>query len=321
MNSVTEDNMNPPSLTIADAMRIVAGWTDLPANRLLKFKTALATAARVLAPAQGSATAAASLPMDCLSLSRLLQAPPATFGLSPGRMYSLSSELRAVLRRLGHHDVDVRGVELQSIKLAACRDLLSEERQRSVIDFLRYLDGEQVAPEDADGATLAAYQDRCATRTLCADPAARARLVAATWNWAGLNIPDWPGQPLIRSSRTDRYSFPLETYPAAFPEDVARYVERLSGSNLDDIFADDVFGDEEEGASRFQRPLRPASITSRVWFIRCAAGALSTPAWRRARSPACATSSTRPSGPRRSSATSSTVSAAASPARWPAVSR
>ena len=160
MNSITENMMLASTLTIAETMRMVAGWTDLPAARLVKFKTALATAARVLAPAQGPAMAAANILMDCPSLSRLLQAPPATFGLSQGRMYSLASELRAILRRLGHHDVDVRGAELGSLKLAACRDLLPEERQRSVIDFLRYLDGEQIAPEDADGAALAAYQDR-----------------------------------------------------------------------------------------------------------------------------------------------------------------
>ncbi len=282
MNVVTQTILIDPttdtpvntSMTIADAMRIVAGWTDLPAGRLQKFKTALATAARALAPAHDTIFAAAQTQLNCQSLSRLLQAAPATFGLSQGRMYSLCSELRAILRRLGEHEPDNRGDDLRSAKLITCRDLLPAERQRAVIDFLRFLDTEEIAPEDADGATLAAYQERCATRTLCADPAARACQAATNWNWACQTVPHWPGQPLIRTDRTDRYSFPLSTYPASFQQDVDRYVERLRGTNLDDIFADDIFGEDDGRASRFQRPLRPASITSRVWMIRCAAGAL-----------------------------------------------
>lgn len=274
-DKIYRDSTYPALLTISDAMRIVTTWSDLPANRLQKLRTALATAARVLVPGQDPATAAASIPMDCESLSRLLQAPPATFGLSQGRMYSLASELRAVLRRLGRHEPDLRGDDLRCTKLSTCRDLLPPERQRAVIDFLRYLDLGKISPETADGTTLAAYQVRCATRTLNSDPAARARQVAATWNWACQAVPNWPGQPLLRSGRTDRYSFPLNSYALSFQQDVATYASRLRGSDLDALFADDIFSDTgSHGAARVQRPLREASITNRVWVIRCAAGAL-----------------------------------------------
>ena len=276
MNDLSyNDSTDTPISTISDAMRIVATWNDLSANRLQKLRTALATAARVLAPGQDPVTAAASIPMNCESLSRLLQAPPATFGLSQGRIYSLVSELRAVLRRLGRHDPDLRGDDLQSAQLVICRDLLPPERQRAVIDFLRYLDLEKISPGAADGITLAAYQVRCATRTLSSDPAARARQVAATWNWACQAIPNWPGQPLIRTGRADRYSFPLETYLLSFQQDVASYVDRLRGTNLDELFTDDIFSEAEaDHAPRFQRTLRPASVEHRKWVIRCAAGAL-----------------------------------------------
>ena len=40
------------------------------------------------------------VPMTWPSLSRLRAAPPATFGLTKGRMTSLCSELGAILRRL-----------------------------------------------------------------------------------------------------------------------------------------------------------------------------------------------------------------------------
>jgi integrase len=279
MNALTELNVEPPedntTLTIADALEIVAGWNDLPDKRVQKLLTALATAARVLDPTQPKAAAAAHVQMDCHSLSRLLQAPAATFGLSSGRMTSLCSELRAVLRRLDRHEPNRRGAVLQSTALQACQAALPPHHQLAVVDFLRFLDTEQIPPQAANGGTLGAYQTRCSERTLCADPAARARQVAAAWNWACENVPDWPGQKLTRAGRTDRYSFPLETYPLPFQQDVRAYGDRLRGDDLDYIFDEDIFVEEDDGAApRFQRPLRSSSIKSRLWFVRCAAGAL-----------------------------------------------
>jgi hypothetical protein len=278
MNALTKLAIEAPetetSLTIADTQQILAGWTDLPSHRLRKMRTALATAARILAPTQQPAAAAAHVQMDCNSLSRLLQAPAATLGLSAGRKTSLCSELRAILRRLGRHEPDRRGVDLRSAALQACRAALPYHRQLAVLDFLRFLDTEQIPPEAADGSTLSAYQSRCSQRTLCADAAARARQVASAWNWACQNLPDWPGKLLTRSGRTDRYSFPFDTYPMAFQQDVERYAERLRGDDLDHIFDENPVAEDGGTAGRFQRPLRPASINSRLWFVRIAAGAL-----------------------------------------------
>jgi hypothetical protein len=172
----------PGYLTITGALRIVATWFDLPPHRAQKLRTALATAARALAPQKPSA--ASYMQMNCRSLSRLLQAPPATFGLSAGRMTSLCSELRAILRRLGLHEPDRRGAALEGVALQACLQALPPHRQLAVVDFLRFLDRENIVPATVDGDTLHAYQTRCAERTLCADPGERARQVAATWNWA-----------------------------------------------------------------------------------------------------------------------------------------
>jgi len=90
-------------LTIAEALETLGTWSDLPAGRLQKLRTALATAARILAPHQDKRSGLATVPVTCRSLSRLLQTPPATFGLSASRMTSLCSELRFVMRRLGRH--------------------------------------------------------------------------------------------------------------------------------------------------------------------------------------------------------------------------
>jgi integrase len=212
--------------------------------------------------------------MNCPSLSRLLQAPAATFGLSEGRMISLCSELRSILRRLGRHEPDRRGTPIESAALRACHDALPKYRKFALLDFLRFLDIENITPGAAGEATLGDYQTRCAARTLCADPAARARQVASTWNWACQHVPDWPGRLLIRTGRSDRYSLPLKSYPLSFQQDVDRYTDRLRGGDVERILSGNVYGEEDDKPSSFQRPLRDTSINGRRWIIRCAAGAL-----------------------------------------------
>ena len=261
-------------LTIADALETLGTWSDLPANRLQKMRTALATAARILAPHQDKRSGLATVPVTCRSLSRLLQTPPATFGLSASRMTSLCSELRFVMRRLGRHQPSRRGVALTVPELLACQALLPRFHQMALMDFLRFLESEAIDPATVEATTITAYRTLCSERTLCEDPAARARRVTSSWNWACKERPTWPGKPIVPMVRGDRYTFPLCTYPVAFQQDVERYAERLRGHDIEQIFEESVFGGEGSGTDRFQRPLRPTSINGRVWSVRCAAAAL-----------------------------------------------
>ncbi len=202
------------------------------------------------------------------------KALPATFGMSEGRRTSLCSELRYILRRLGRHEPDRRGVELVTPAARACLDALPGKRQYAVIDFLRFLESERITPDAADADTLRVYRTHCATRTLCRDPAARARQVATTWNWAHQHVPNWPGQPLILAGRADRYTFPLESYPESFQRDLERYAEQLAGRDIAHIFSEAVFERDPQRPRRGRRALRPASIHMGRFMIRCAAAAL-----------------------------------------------
>jgi hypothetical protein len=220
MNALTDttellDNAcgDTPLLTIADAMRLLASWTDLAPGRAAKMRTALRTATKILAPNGPTDFAAAGLTMDCCSLHRLREAPAATLGLSKGRQVSLCSELRYILRRLGLHDPDNRGADLVSPASRACHDALPPHLRLAVIDFLRFVDAEGILPGQADSATLTAYRVNRATRTLCADPTARARQVSATWNWACQNVPDWPGRPMTPTKRAE----PIYVSPGNVP--------------------------------------------------------------------------------------------------------
>jgi integrase len=263
-----------PPLTIADAARVLETWTDLSPRRASKMRSALATAARILAPDAHAQSAAAAVAIECASLSRLLRKPPATFGMSASRRTSLCSELRYILRRLGRHEPDRRGKDLASPALQACLDCLSPYRRLAIVDFLRFLESEQITPDAVDPGTLGAYETRCSERTLCRDPAARGRQVASIWNWAHQNVPSWPGKRLARTGRADRYTLPFESYPTLFQQDLAHYTNRLNGRDIDHIFSEDVLAETARHPRRSTRPLRPTSIHMRRWMLRCAAAAL-----------------------------------------------
>ena len=261
-------------MTLADAERILATWTDLRPGRAQKMRTALSTAAKALAPDEHPKTAATVVAMDCPSLNRLLRSSPSTFGLSAGRMTSLCSELRYILRRLGRHEPDRRGTTLASPRLQTCLDALPYHRHLAVIDFLRFLDDEGIASRQVDADTLAAFQRRCSERILGPNPKTRAGYTAATWNWACREVPGWPGMPIKRTGRTDHYTLPFNTYPTSFQQDLDAYTQWLTGPTIEQIFSDDLFDEDGDRPRRPKRRLRPASIEGRRFILRCAGAAL-----------------------------------------------
>jgi integrase len=260
---------------IADAARILLTWTDLAPGRAQKLGTALNTAAKVLAPGLPLASALATVPMTWASLSRLRVAPPATFGLTKGRMTSLCSELRAVLCRLYGTEPERRGKPLLSEALRGCMHALPPYRRMSLLRFLRFLDAEKIPPDAVDRVTFSAYQAHCAAFALKDHPAKLVSGALRIWNWAHQNVPDWPGKP-VNSGRTDTFTPPLTAYPQSFQDDVARYADRLRGLDLEYIFTRDFAEPDanDTGPAKRHRPLRPSTIALWVLMIRGAAGAL-----------------------------------------------
>jgi integrase len=209
------------------------------------------------------------------SLNRLRAAPPATFGLTKGRMTSLCSELGAVLRRLHGAEPDRRGKPLLSDALSGCLNALPRYRRMSLLRFLRFLDTETIPPGAVDRDTFTAYQAHCAAFALKGQPMRLVRDARRSWNWAHQNVPDWPGRP-VNSVRTETFAPRLTTYPQSFQDDLARYAERLRGRDLGYIFTREVAEADASDAGRAKRhrPLRPTTIALWLGMIRGAAGAL-----------------------------------------------
>ena len=70
-NTITTHGDTPAGtlpLTIADAERILATWTDLAPRRMQKMRSALSTAARILAPTERPGERRPRVPIDCPTL-------------------------------------------------------------------------------------------------------------------------------------------------------------------------------------------------------------------------------------------------------------
>ena len=263
----------PRPLTIADALRALQQWTDLAPSRAAKLRTALNVTARILAPGRDTAAAASMVTLDCTTLRALVRQPAAKFGMTRGRMTSMVSELRYVLRRHGLHEADLRAQPLSNPALQVLQAALPGHRGLALVDFLRFIEASAVAADTVGADTLQAYEARCAERTLCRDPAARGRQVAATWNWARQHLPEWgAAAALSRPKAAAHYALPLTSYPSSFQEDVTRHLSSLANGDVERLFMEDEV--EEEGTlPRCQMPLRASTIRGRLQHIRAAATA------------------------------------------------
>lgn len=263
----------PRPLTVADALRELQHWTDLVPSRAAKMRTALNVAARLLAPGRNAAAAASSVTLDGITLRPLVREPAAKLGMTQGRMSSMVSELRYVLRRLDLHEPDLRGQPLSNPELHALHAVLPQHRGLALIDFLRFMEVSGLALDTVDANTLQAYEVRCAERTLCGDPGQRARQVAAAWNWARQHVPEWRGATtLSRPKAASRYTLPLSSHPSSFQEDVTRYLSSLANGDVELLFLEDAL--KEDGTVlRRQLPLKAATVRGRLQHIRAAATA------------------------------------------------
>lgn len=259
--------------TVAEARAALPGWTDLAPSRAAKLRTALTIAARLLAPGRDAAAAASSVTLSCSTLRRLVREPAAKLGMTPGRMTSMVSELRYVLRRLGLHEPNLRGRPLSTPALRTLHEALPTHRGHAMLDFLRFIEALGIALDSVDVSVLAAFEARCAERTLCPDPAKRVRQVAHAWNWARRHVPEWAAAAaLSRPPTATRYTLPLDAYPASFQEDVERHLTYLANGDMDLLFLEDTLKDDDT-VLRCQKPLRASTIRGRHQHIRAAAAA------------------------------------------------
>lgn len=152
----------------------------------------------------------------------------------------------------------------------ALLDAVPNKYVRKLSAGMRYLSDKGVTPAAVTPADLQEYCDAIvADRMRCnAEKAADAFIWA--WNRTANACPDWPQVTLPRQDKRDRYSYPLEFFPATFWADVEAYIGRLAHGILFDVDDDD---DDNIDLGPL-RPVRPATVETRRRQLRAAASCL-----------------------------------------------
>lgn len=236
-------------------------------TRRRDMASALATAAKLLGQDERL------IPCDIAWLNQHLFAKiPAEVGLSKARFANVISLLRAVLRRLALHTPKIRGDADLPPDWRALLAAVPEEARRSCLrGFARFCAQAGVAPAAVTDTALAEYGAQSAATRLGAAAKDCVATTAAAWNGCvRAKLPGWPGMLLTAPRKRQPYTLPLEAYPQSFQGEVESYRRRITATDT---------GGQRRGrfvvrSSGLAKPLKPASVRTRLFAIRQAAGIL-----------------------------------------------
>ena len=229
---MTQNDPSPhATITAAEAIRLIAGWTDLTKRRRDDLIGALS-----------SFCAMAGLPPGSLVLTpdnlrkTVLDRPASAYGLADSTMKTLRSAVRFILRRIGIIDTAYTPIDPVWQKQL---DLLGDKHRLGLVGFARYGSATGVPPEAVSLATLDAYQAYLEERSLKAPPAKATGAVRTAWNKACDKVEGWAGQRLEKRTRPGQFVLPPEAFPESFQADLAAFGARLAATDLDGAEDDD----------------------------------------------------------------------------------
>ena len=144
---------------------------------------------------------------------------------------------------------------------------LPDQLARKVSAGVRYLSGKGVTPSTVTEADLLGYCDAIVNDRMRRNAESAADNFIWAWNRAAVASPDWPQVAIPREDKRDRYTYPIEFFPASFGADVEAYIGRLTQGIL--------FDDDDEDIDLGPlRPVRPTTAQSRRRQLRAAASCL-----------------------------------------------
>lgn len=268
-----------PAPSFAEGLELIRTWTDLTETRRANLSSGLRSAAKL-----------AGLPMSempCCTkrLNGLLfERPPAASGMSGRRLRDVLALVRAVLRRLGRHRPFEAGEQDLSGEWAAFMGALPDTPRRAGLRGLaRWCSAQGMSPHQVEDQALARYvEDDRATR-LAASARDQGRSLVAAWSWATALQPAPEHYAKVTlPSRREPYTLAFDRYPGSFQASVDRFTERLSGGGHSRVGLAGAPGGRFQaaivnpfrGPAKSFRPLKPATIASRLFSIRQAAAAL-----------------------------------------------
>lgn len=279
---VSDDSLETLAVTAGSIREAIASWEDIPLTRRRNWASSVSTLDDVAGRIEGEmAIDPGGDRWTCRHLNAVLwRRPPAYHGLSDRRFGDAVSALRQVLIRLGRHADAGKGRNDLSPEWSALYDRLpTDDRRKGLVRFFRFLTLEKIAPD----AVLPSAFDRFATwlcnENLVDDVPSLVRRTASNWTWARGRVDGWPDVDLRQPRMRDQFTTPLENFPAAFQEDVERFLDGLRGPQRGEVFRHPgvvyrgVEGRTSGGRWR-SRAKSPRTLQTRREQIRAAAAAL-----------------------------------------------
>ncbi|MBU6358164.1 MAG: hypothetical protein KJS79_15755 [Rhodospirillales bacterium] len=207
----------------------------------------------------------------------MLGKPPQLFGISATSMATVRSNTRFAMRRLGRLepraplDADWRSL----------RDGLPSRAATTLTRFIEFHSREGIPPSTVSDASFERCQAWIRAATLCRSPSRLFAQMRYQWNKAAREQPNL-GLPILGAARQRvRCTVPLETMHPDLQADLERMRRHLGCSDLDDLDADHLRGDHDDGlAGRAspspapRRALRAITIEERMRHARQAVWAL-----------------------------------------------
>ena len=207
----------PETLSVADALRAVVGWSDLPPQQRRNAASALAKIV------EQDGRPAGAIPLTPAVVRKaILVRSAGVLGVTVGRKYNIHSEIGQVMHRLGL----IASKTPLSLAWTALLAPLDRHERATLTALARWASAHQIAPADVDAAALAGLREHLETRTLTPRPSKVAGAARTAWNRYARTIADWPGQML-----PDPRPVP-PVLPAAFHADRDRFCARSQGGAI-----------------------------------------------------------------------------------------
>ena len=247
---------DPPVPSLAELIERIAAEESLTPRQRQEIRSALRTVGRAIG------RRLEEIPANPQQLrERLALLTPAMAGVSQGRWNNVVSLTRAALKLAGLTTIPGRSTDPPGPEWRNLFRHLNDRRVREGLSrFARYCTALDISPSEVTDEIAASFLAALESQGLIRNPRQVHRTMCVVWNRAAETIAAWPRSRLTVPQYRNTYSLPWSFFSSTLRNEIAAYLERLSGK---DLLAELDF-----------RPLRPASIQSYDRLLRAFLSAL-----------------------------------------------
>jgi integrase len=278
---VPDTTKMPVIFTGTSIKAAISGWGDMSAEKRQNWAAAVSTAEKIMIAMERDPAGQISTPIDrwtCAHINKTIFAKPAAaHRLKERHMQNVVSNVRQVMMRLGRHAQAGRGRNELDAEWKRLYETLSQDRQRGIIRFFRFLSLHRMTPDCALQDSLESFAIWLNDETITDEIPRLVRRTASNWAWARTNCPGWPQQELRYQGMRDLFTTPLTKFPDEFQKDVELFTKGLQGPSRGDVFRDPVAVYNLQDVKRPRRrnhARSAATVKTRLYQIRTAAAAL-----------------------------------------------